>query len=409
MTDPTILISINTSWNIVNFRGGLVQALREHGYRVVAATPHDDFTPRLDRLGVEHVPISIDQRGTSPVRDLALLASYFRILRQVRPSLYLGYTAKPNIYGSLAAHALDIPVINNVAGLGETFMKKDWLNRLVRVMYKAALTRSRRVFFQNSDDRDLFTAAGIVRPGNTGLLPGSGIDLERFAPVAKPAGEEVRFLLVARLLAAKGIGEYVEAARRLRPHFPNVRWQIAGILEEGRSGAVPASALRGWEAEGLIDYLGALEDVRPAIGDADALVLPSYYPEGTPRSLLEGAAMGKPLITCDLPGCRNVVRDGVSGYLCAPRDAASLAEAMRRLLGLADGDRAAMGRASRRLAEECYDQRLVIDRYLAEIDGILTVNRPTDGVPDSPAAAPRGAWPAAAARPSTRRRLRKGR
>lgn len=368
MSDRVVIISINASWNIVNFRSGLVRALRSHGYRVIALAPPDQFSDRLGDLGAEYVPLEMDGRGTSPVRDLGLLARYYRTLRAIRPDVYLGYTAKPNIYGSLAAQALGIPVINNVAGLGVAFLERGWLNRTVRSLYRLAFRRSAQIFFQNPDDLALFETGRLVDAGRTSLLPGSGVDLTHFCPPAEsPMRERVTFLLVARLLWAKGVKEFVEAAQIVRNRYPHTRFQIAGIVDDNRREAIPLKQVLDWAASGAIEYLGPLQDVRPAMAEADCIVLPSYYPEGTPRSLLEGAAMGMPLITCEVPGCREVVREGVNGFLCKPRDARSLADKMLRIIDLGPDARAAMGRASRREAEERFDEKIVVRRYLDAI------------------------------------------
>lgn len=366
-------VSINTSWNIVNFRAGLVQALAAHGCEVIAASPHDDYAARLEGLGCRHVPLAMDNKGTSPLKDAGLILRYLRLLRRERPDIYLGWTIKPNIYGSLAAHALGIPAINNVSGLGTAFIRDGWLTRIVRVLYRAALSRSACVFFQNGDDRDLFVDLGLVRAGQTRLLPGSGIDLFRFAanpPAPRVLGEGPVFLMVARLLWDKGVGEYVEAARLVRAQMPQARFRLLGFLDVENRTAVPRADVEGWVREGLIDYLGATDDVRPHIADADCVVLPSYR-EGTPRSLLEAAAMARPLIATDVPGCREVVEDGVNGWLCRVKDAGDLADHMLRFAVAPAGYRLEMGRQSRLKAEREFDEKIVIDAYLAAIDAAL--------------------------------------
>jgi glycosyltransferase involved in cell wall biosynthesis len=368
MTQPTIAISINASWNIINFRKGLIAGLRSAGYRVVAIAPTDTYSPMFAELGVEHVPIQMDNQGVSPRRDLGLLLRYLRALRRVRPAAFLGYTAKPNVYGSLAAHMLGIPVINNVSGLGTAFIRQGLLTRIVSRLYRLAFRRSSTVFFQNPEDRDLFVSAGIVPSAKTAVLPGSGIDLARFAPGdAAAAGDRpFTFLLVARLLWDKGVGEYVEAARLLRAAHPGVRFQLLGFLDVANRTAVPRAEVERWVAEGLIDYLGHSDDVRPFLAAADCVVLPSYR-EGLPRTLLEAAAMGKPLIATDVPGCRHIAEHGVNGYLCAVRDSCALAEAMANMLTLPEAERLAMGTAARAKAEAEFDERKVVDRYLEAI------------------------------------------
>jgi glycosyltransferase involved in cell wall biosynthesis len=361
-------MSINASWNIVNFRAGLIAALRGRGYRVAALAPRDEYSDRLAAMGVEFEPIEIDKQGLSPLRDLRLLLRYRRAMRRLRPDIYLGYTAKPNVYGSLAAHMLDIKVINNVAGLGTAFIRGGILALVVKALYRIAFRRSATVFFQNEEDRSLFVGSGIVPAAIAQLLPGSGIDLTRFAPAPRPAGDgEFRFLLVARLLWDKGVREYVEAARLVRAEAPHARFQILGFLDVENRTAVARADVERWVAEDAIDYLGQSDDVRPFLQAADCVVLPSYR-EGLPRSLLEASAMARPLIATDVPGCRHVLEDGVNGFLCTVRDARSLADAMLKMLHLDPRQRLAMGAAARLKVEREFDERLVAERYLTAIE-----------------------------------------
>lgn len=371
MTDasaPVVVLSINMTWNIVNFRSGLIRRLLAEGYRVVAVSPADAHVDRLVAMGVEHVDIAIDNKGVSPLRDLALLRDYRRILKELRPAAFLGWTIKPNVWGSLAAHSLDIPVVNNISGLGTAFIKVGLLTRIVQALYRTALGRSATVFFQNRYDRDLFVEQGMVRAGQTALLPGSGIDLTDFTPVAAPdeKGASFAFLMVARLLRDKGVVEYAEAARIVRAAHPDARFRLLGFLDVANRTAIDRATVEGWVAEGVIDYLGEADDVRPHLAAADAVVLPSYR-EGMPRSLLEAAAMGRPLIATDVPGCTEIARAGENAFLCTVRDARSLAEAMLAMLALSPDERAAMGARSRAIAEAEFDTVVVEDRYLDAI------------------------------------------
>jgi glycosyltransferase involved in cell wall biosynthesis len=338
--------------------------------------PEDEHAPRLAGIGVEHVPIPIDSAGLSPARDLALLARYRRRLGRIRPDVFLGFTAKPNVYGSLAARSLGIPVINNISGLGTAFMNKGPLRRIVETLYRIALRGSTVVFFQNEEDRALFVGSGLVRADQARLLPGSGIDLDRFAPAA--AGERTAgpftFLLVGRLLWQKGVREYVEAARRVRREAPDARFRLLGFLESANVSAVGRGDVEAWESEGLIEYSGATDDVRPHVAAADCLVLPSYR-EGLPRSLLEGAAMAKPLIATDVPGCRQLVRPGVNGLLCRVKDPDSLARSMLAMIRTSEAERAAMGRSGRALVERDYGEARVVAAYLEAIGDATAVNR----------------------------------
>jgi glycosyltransferase involved in cell wall biosynthesis len=366
----TIAISINAAWNILNFRLGLIRALQQRGWRVVALTPTDEYSARLAEHEIEHLTIAIDSSSVSPLRDLRLFMRYHGLLKQLRPDALLTYTAKPNIWGSLAANALAIPVINNISGLGTAFIEGQALRRIVSILYRAALRPSAAVFFQNPEDRELFRRRRLAPSERAHLLPGSGIDLDRFRPAEPPPGEPFAFLMIGRLLWHKGVGEYVEAARIVRRQAPKVRFRLLGFLDAPNRSAVPRGALEAWVAEGLIDYLGATDDVRPHIAAAHCLVLPSYR-EGLPRSLLEGAAMARPLIATDVPGCRHVVEDGANGYLCTVRDPAALAEAMLKMIGLPGPVRAAMGANARTTVERRFSERAAVDPYLEVLDAIF--------------------------------------
>ncbi len=362
----SIVLSINTAWNFVNFRAGLIRRLIEEGFDVVALAPPDAYVGRLRDMGVRFVDIDIDRKGLSPSRDLRLLRRYHQLLGGIAPAAYLGWTIKPNIWGSIASAWLGIPAINNISGLGTAFMKPGPLQWIVRQLYRLALRRSATVFFQNAVDRQLFVNMKIVRMEQTALLPGSGIDLNTFAPelpAPRAADAPVTFLMIARLLGDKGVREFVEAARRLHAAGLHARFVILGALDHDNRSAVDASELAGWLAEGVIERLPPQDDVRPAIAAADCIVLPSYR-EGMPRSLLEAAAMGKPLVASDVPGCTLIAREGENGLLCRVKDTGSLADAMQRMAMLSPEQRAAMGAAGRRIAEREFDERIVVDLYV---------------------------------------------
>ena len=370
----TIVVSVNSSWNLLNFRAELLRRLMADGFRVMALTPNDEHVDALRALGIEHVVMPIDSQGVSPLRDAGLVWRYWRALKRIQPVAYLGWTIKPNTYGSLAAHALGIPVINNVSGLGTAFIKQGWLTRVASALYRLAFARSATVFFQNATDRDLFVRRRLVSAARAALLPGSGIDTARFRPIAK-AGEAspFTFLMVARLIRDKGAFEYVEAAARLRERHPDVRFDILGQLDVANRTAITRAQVEQWVGEGVIRYRGQASDVRPFIAEADCVVLPSYR-EGMPRSLLEAAAMGKPLVATDVPGCTEIARAGENAFLCTARDAASLANAMEKMLMVAPLKHAAMGRRSRQIAEKEFDVAIVEARYLDAITRATAVH-----------------------------------
>ena len=368
-----IIITANTTWNLVNFRGGLITKLIESGFDVIAVAPEDGYRERLERLGCRYVTLEMDNKGTHPVRDFNLLLGFLKVFHHEKPDAILAYTVKPNIYASLAAKVTGTPVINNISGLGTAFIRGGWMAALVSLLYRTGLSRSKRVYFQNEDDRTLFLEKGLVKRTKTDLLPGSGIDLEHYTPVKKGFGDTPGdgpvFLMVARLLWDKGVREYVDAARIVKKRNPETHFHLLGFLDVKNQTAVPREDVEAWVQEGIIEYLGTSDDVRPFLAAADCIVLPSYR-EGTPRSLLEAAAMAKPLIATDVPGCREVVQDGVNGYLCEVRNSNDLADKMMKLTALPLDLRLQMGCQSRNIAETRFDEQIVTRKYLQVVDDV---------------------------------------
>jgi glycosyltransferase involved in cell wall biosynthesis len=363
---PRVVLASNGTFNILAFRTGLIRALQAAGYEPIVVAPRDSGTEaRMAELGVRQIEVRLSRKGLNPLADLALVLSYRRLLRRLRPLALLGFTIKPNIYGALAAKGLNVPALPNVSGLGTVFIRGGILQALVVGLYRRAFRRLRTVFFQNPDDRALFVEHGIVRPGQARLIPGSGIDLQQFQPAPLP--RQPVFLLIARLLGDKGVREYAEAARLLGKALPEARFQLLGPFDEQNATAIGRRELDEWLEQGIVEYLGPTEDVRPFIAAASVVVLPSYR-EGMPRSLLEGAAMGRPLVATDVPGCREIVEEGRTGYLCAARDAASLADAMRRMAMLPHEAREEMGRAAREKVQDEFSEELVIRAYLDELE-----------------------------------------
>lgn len=368
-----VMIVLNTAWNLVNFRAGLIRALVTQGYEVVAVAPNDEYAARLAKLGCRFVALPMDNKGKHLGRDLWLFFRFIRLLRQERPDVLLAYTVKPNVYGSLAAHVLGIPVVNNIAGLGTVFIRDNWLTRLVRILYKLALSRSRHVFFQNNEDMRLFVDNRLVSPHKVSRLPGSGVDLDafRYTPLHTSKDAPLCFLLVARLLWDKGVGEYVAAARIVRQKYPSTRFQILGFLDVKNPTAVTSAQMDDWVNQGVVEYLGVADDVKPYLIAANCVVLPSYR-EGVPRSLLEAAAIGRSVITTNAIGCRDVVEDGINGLLCQVADAPDLADKIVHFIEMTSNERTLMGQAGREKMQLEFDEKMVIRRYLHIISTILT-------------------------------------
>ena len=361
-----IVLTGNTSFKIANFRAGLIRALIADGHALTVLAPTDEYSQKLNEMGCRFVPLHMDRNGTNPLSEARLLTSMYRHLKQLRPDFVLSYTIKNNIYAGLACNRLSVPFAPNVTGLGPAFSDEGALNRLVRNLYRFAFRKARRVFFQNTHDRAVFLDAGLVSEDRSELLPGSGVDLNEFSFSPLPDDHDaVRFLLVARMLKDKGVGYFAEAARAVKAEHPNAKFQLLGPLDPDSKTAISKGEIEAWVSEGIVDYLGSASDVRPALRLAHCVVLPSFYHEGTPRSLLEAAAMGRPLISTNMPGCRDVLISGTSGFLVQPKQTEDLAKAMMQFIALSPSDRQAMGQASRLLMEEKYDERFVIDAYRA--------------------------------------------
>ena len=368
-TRRRVVLAANSSWNIVNFRAGLIAALRQASYEPVVIAPEEPGTAsRMGALEVEQFAVPLDRGGINPFADLRLLLSYRKLLDELRPAAFLGFTIKPNIYGSLAARSLKIPAIPNVSGLGTAFIRRGPLELIVAGLYRFAFRGLHTVFFQNPDDWALFVDRRIVRADQAKLIPGSGIDLDRYQPTPIPDGR-FTFLLISRLLGDKGVREYVAAAKLLRQQLPDVRFQLLGPLDHQNRTGIAKTELDEWVADGAIEYFGPAEDVRPAIARASAVVLPSYR-EGMPRSLLEAAAMARPMIATDVPGCRHLVEEGVTGFLCAARSAASLAQAMVKMVRATPAERQTMGDSARKRVQTEFSESLVIRAYLDALEQV---------------------------------------
>lgn len=370
MSPSTIIVSANLAWNLTNFRAGLIAALINDGYHVIAAAPEDPIHRKvLEDMGCRFVPIAVDAKGLSPYTDLATLAAYVRLFHRVKPAAYLGWTIKPNIYGAIAARICNVPTIHNVSGLGTAFIRKSIITRIVRMLYRGAFKKASTVFFQNESDKILFITGRLVRRSQARLLAGSGIALSNFVQAQSDCRPRGRFIMIARLLADKGVLEYVEAARIVRSEFADAHFTLAGFLDVANRTAISRTQVEDWVREGVIEYLPPVDDVRPLIESADCVVLPSYR-EGTSRILLEAAAMGRPVIASDVPGCREVIENGITGFLCSVRDPASLANAMRDLLSLSDGAWASMGRAGRQKVSKEFGEEQIIDAYREALSSV---------------------------------------
>jgi len=367
-----VILFANTDWYLFNFRRSLALALQDEGYDVLLLSPSGEYGPRLRALGLRWQPLQMDRRSVNPLRETALLLRVAMLLRHERPALLHNFTIKSAVYGSLAARMARVPArINAVDGLGYVFASNDRKARVLRPAVRALLRsalrgRNTRLILQNPDDKAAFEQFKLVESSRVKLIPGAGVDCTRFTPRTtrcNGANQPVRILLAARLLWEKGIAEYAQAARVLQAQGRNVRFLLAGTPDPGNPAAVPEATLREWVEEGVLEWLGHVGNMRELYASVDIVVLPSYYREGIPTSLTEGAACGLPLITTDMPGCREVVTDGEDGLLIQPRDAEALASAIARLLDSPELA-ARLGHAARAKALDVFDEQIIIRRTL---------------------------------------------
>ncbi len=363
LNDSCIVIAANTSWNLYNFRRNLILSLIGEGCRVVTISSHDDYLDDLRSLGCECINIGVDSGGKNPFKDIKTIIQLFNVYRKIQPLVVLHFTPKICIYSSIACSLNNIPFISNISGLGVLSSERGFLSKLVKFLYKLSQRKATKVFFQNEIDRSSFIDSKIVAYDVTDRLPGSGVDLDYFTVEKCKKNANVKFILVARMLYAKGIVEYVNAAKYIKKTHPSVGFYLLGPADVDNPSAINQSTIDSWSNKGYINYLGSVKDIRRYLSDVDCVVLPSYYAEGVPRSLLEAGAMGKIIVTTDSVGCRDTVNDGVNGFLCTPKNVEDLINKLEIVINMTDSDRIHMGLNSRRKMEKEFDEKIVLNIY----------------------------------------------
>lgn len=336
---------------------------------MIVLAPNDEYSDAIEEWGATWINTPLDSTGVNPTKDL----KYFRKLKSSfqkhKPDVVLAFTIKSNIYSCLAGSFSKVPVICNVSGLGTVFLVEGVVGKIAMFLYRVAFRSASHVFFQNEDDKELFLSNVKLSKDSIGVLPGSGINLEEFKSQPPPTSDKVRFLMVSRVIIEKGVEDYAEAASYFKDD-ERVSFSLVGKFDEGHVRSVEKSKLNQWIEDGILDYQPHSDEIQNLISDHDVLVLPSYR-EGTPRTLLEGAAMGRPLLASDVPGCREVVRDGINGFLFEVKNAKNLIDKIKLYLSLKHEERAQLAINSRKLVEEMFDEEIVIDEYDKIIHGIV--------------------------------------
>ena len=365
-----ILIFSKSTWNIINFRKNLIKKIIEKGWEVYILSNIDSFENDLSKLGCKIIPINFNNKNINPIVDFILLFKLFKILKSIKPKVICNFNIKPVIYGSIVSRLLKIPSINMITGLGTAFIKNTWLTKIAKFLYYVSLKRAKMVFFQNKDDKDLFIKNKIVKNADSEILPGSGIDLSYYQLEDYPNNHQITFLLLARILWDKGIREYVDAARYLKTKYTNVTFQLLGPIEKEVKNEISENQLNKWQKEDIINYLGFVSDVRGIIKKSHCIVLPSYR-EGSPKSLIEAAAMGRPIITTNTVGCKEVVKNEYNGFLCENRNTKSLIAAIEKFLALNLKEKKIMGIRGRKKVEKEFNETIVIEGYFNVFNEII--------------------------------------
>ena len=362
--NKTIAFVSNSAWSVFNFRLDVIRWLLKNNVKVVVFAPSDDYADKLSAQGCRFIAIHFNNRDENPVKDYLFYRQLRKLYREHKPDFIFHYVAKPNIYGSLAAHAENIPSVAVITGLGYPFARRNLLFLIMRMLYRKALKHASEVWFLNNEDAKVFITEKIVSIDKMKVLPGEGVNTKHFAPSPQhPGGEPFEFLMSTRLLKSKGIGLYADAARILRKKNYHVNFSLIGFFENHHPDSISAESLQKWEDEGLITYLGFADDVRPYLQKADCIVFPSFYNEGVPRCLMEAASMEIPAITSFNRGCKEVVLNNSNGYLCNLNDPFDLADKMEKMINTSPDERQRMGKNGRQLVLKKFDICKIIEEY----------------------------------------------
>lgn len=360
MREKVLLVS-NVTAGLVSFRSELIEKLSEQ-YDVIVLAQDNGRKERLEELGAKVLPVEMDRHGTNPLKELQLMSFYQEQIREIQPKIVLTYTIKPNIYAGMAAASLGVPYVANITGLGPAVENGGVLQKITIPLYRRGLKHAQKVFFQNTSNLEFMLQHHMAQEGQYDLLPGSGVNLKKYTLQPYPQGETVDFVFISRVMKAKGIDQYLEAAKVIRARHPETRFHVCGGCEGDYE-----EILRALNDDGTILYHGRVEDISGMHRQCACTIHPTYYPEGMSNVLLEACACGRPILTTDRPGCREIVDDGVNGFVVKQKDSDDLIEKIEKFLSLTWEERREMGLAGRRKVEREFDRQIVIEKYLAEI------------------------------------------
>ncbi len=364
-----VLILANKSTGLYKFRGELLETLVARGHQVYLSVPNGDFIAEMQQMGCHFIETEISRHGVNPFTDLALVKKYCSIIKSVKPDIVFTYTIKPNVYGGIACQICKVPYVANVTGLGTAVENKGLLQKITLTLYKTGLRKAKRVFFQNQKNQQFMLEHGVVK-GAYSLLPGSGVNLDRFSPLPYPdENNGIHFVFISRIMREKGIDQYLEAAKYFKSKAAEPAeapvFHICGFCEKEYQGELDELI-----AKGVVEYHGMVRDVREILKDAHCTIHPSFYPEGLSNVLLESSACARPIITTDRSGCKEVVVDGVNGFVVKQRDSADLIQKIERFIALPYEEKMKMGLAGRAKVEREFNRQIVVDAYLKEMENL---------------------------------------
>lgn len=369
-----IVIHANVIWTIVNFRKNLIKFLLENDYEVICIADYDDLSGIsmnvLNELNVKFIQVSIARASINPLKDLIYMSNLYKVYSREKPDIILSYTIKPNIFGNFVASLLNIPVISTINGLGSGMISENFISTISKKLYSFSLRKTKKVFFQNDDDQTFFISNNLVKESKCDYVPGSGINYKDYENCEKQNNKQLTFILIARLINDKGIIEYIEAIKLLKESGNKSLFLLAGSFDEVNPSAISKNDVQIWEDDNLITFLGKTDNICDFLKLSDVVVLPSYR-EGLSRLLLEAASARKVIVTTDVPGCRDVVKNGFNGYLCKVQDSDDLKNKMEKVILLSASERIKMGENGQKKVIEEFDESIVFLKYLETIEEIL--------------------------------------
>jgi galacturonosyltransferase len=358
-----ILALSNHFITLYNFRKELIKRLVDEGNEVFISMPKADENSYFSDMGCKIIETPVDRRGINPIHDLGLIMNYIKIMKEIKPDIIFSYTIKPNIYGCIASNITNHKQVSNITGTGGTFLKKNIISTIAKILYKLSLKRSYKVFFQNSGDKDYFVEHKMVTD-NYSMLPGSGVNLEQYSVCDFPSDHQVNFIFVGRVMELKGVDQYLGCAKIIKENYSNTNFYIAGFIEEDQYKEI----IHDYNTKGIINYIGFQKDIKSWIQKCHCTILPSLGGEGIPNVLLESAAIGRICIASKISGSKDVIEDGITGYLFETGITGDLIDKVERFLKLDYEAKKQMGLAGRKKVEKEFDRQIVVDAYLNEIE-----------------------------------------